>query len=314
MGGSWPLPSGFHVTARSGVGAAVPRTLPPPCHVPASPRTRRASERTGRADAERLRRRGDGPRVALAARGLGTTSPNPVVGCVLLDAARRGRRRGLPRLRRRAARRDRRAGPGRRPGPRRHRRGHPRTLRPHRPYRPLQPGADRRRGGAGWSSPSTTRTRSPPAAPRPCAPPGVEVDTGVRAAEAEAGNIAWLTAVRRGRPYVIWKYAATLDGRSAAADGTSMWITARGSADGRARAARHRRRGHRRRRHGPRRRPAADRPQPARRQPGDPPAAAGGRRHPRPYARRRAGPRRRRPHLDRHRRRGRRRPGRPAST
>jgi diaminohydroxyphosphoribosylaminopyrimidine deaminase/5-amino-6-(5-phosphoribosylamino)uracil reductase len=41
----------------------------------------------------------------------------------------------------------------------------------------------------------------------------------------EAGNIAWLTAVRRRRPYLIWKYAATLDGRSAAADGTSMWIT-----------------------------------------------------------------------------------------
>ena len=30
--------------------------------------------------------------IELAARGLGTTSPNPVVGCVLLDAAgRRGR-------------------------------------------------------------------------------------------------------------------------------------------------------------------------------------------------------------------------------
>jgi diaminohydroxyphosphoribosylaminopyrimidine deaminase/5-amino-6-(5-phosphoribosylamino)uracil reductase len=54
---------------------------------------------------------------------------------------------------------------------------------------------------------------------------GLAVETGVREAEAAAGNIAWLTAVRRGRPYVIWKYAATLDGRSAAVDGTSMWIT-----------------------------------------------------------------------------------------
>jgi diaminohydroxyphosphoribosylaminopyrimidine deaminase/5-amino-6-(5-phosphoribosylamino)uracil reductase len=35
----------------------------------------------------------------------------------------------------------------------------------------------------------------------------------------------WLTAVSRGTPYVIWKFAATLDGRSAAADGTSKWIT-----------------------------------------------------------------------------------------
>src|SRR5690606_40869256 len=52
-----------------------------------------------------------------------------------------------------------------------------------------------------------------------------DVEVGVRQAEVEAGNIFWLTAVRRGRPYVIWKYAATLDGRSAAADGSSMWIT-----------------------------------------------------------------------------------------
>src|SRR4029079_1248023 len=36
---------------------------------------------------------------------------------------------------------------------------------------------------------------------------------------------AWLTAVGRGWPFVLWKFAATLDGRSAAADGTSQWIT-----------------------------------------------------------------------------------------
>jgi diaminohydroxyphosphoribosylaminopyrimidine deaminase/5-amino-6-(5-phosphoribosylamino)uracil reductase len=54
---------------------------------------------------------------------------------------------------------------------------------------------------------------------------GITVETGVRHAEAEAGNIAWLTAVSRRRPYVTWKFAATLDGRSAAADGTSQWIT-----------------------------------------------------------------------------------------
>jgi diaminohydroxyphosphoribosylaminopyrimidine deaminase/5-amino-6-(5-phosphoribosylamino)uracil reductase len=54
---------------------------------------------------------------------------------------------------------------------------------------------------------------------------GVDVEVGVRAEEAAHGMRYWLTAVRRGRPYVIWKYAATLDGRSAAADGTSKWIT-----------------------------------------------------------------------------------------
>jgi diaminohydroxyphosphoribosylaminopyrimidine deaminase/5-amino-6-(5-phosphoribosylamino)uracil reductase len=38
-------------------------------------------------------------------------------------------------------------------------------------------------------------------------------------------NRLWETAVRLGRPAVIWKTAATLDGRIAAADGTSRWIT-----------------------------------------------------------------------------------------
>lgn len=42
---------------------------------------------------------------------------------------------------------------------------------------------------------------------------------------AEDLNRRWLTAVRRGRPYVIAKWAQTLDGRIAAADGTSFWIT-----------------------------------------------------------------------------------------
>ncbi len=38
-------------------------------------------------------------------------------------------------------------------------------------------------------------------------------------------NEPWLTAQRTSRPHVTWKFAATLDGRSAAADGTSRWIT-----------------------------------------------------------------------------------------
>ena len=54
---------------------------------------------------------------------------------------------------------------------------------------------------------------------------GVQVESGVLAAQAAHQLRYWLTAVRRGRPYLIWKYAATLDGRSAAADGTSRWIT-----------------------------------------------------------------------------------------
>ncbi len=55
---------------------------------------------------------------------------------------------------------------------------------------------------------------------------GVDVELGVEQAEAETGALAaWLTGVRQHRPHVIWKVAATLDGRVAAADGTSRWIT-----------------------------------------------------------------------------------------
>ncbi len=54
---------------------------------------------------------------------------------------------------------------------------------------------------------------------------GVEVESGVLGSEAAAVNEIWSAAMRLGRPFVTWKFAATLDGRSAAADGTSMWIT-----------------------------------------------------------------------------------------
>ncbi|WBU36837.1 bifunctional diaminohydroxyphosphoribosylaminopyrimidine deaminase/5-amino-6-(5-phosphoribosylamino)uracil reductase RibD [Homoserinibacter sp. YIM 151385] len=54
---------------------------------------------------------------------------------------------------------------------------------------------------------------------------GVEVVGGVLAEEAEQRLEGWLTAVRRGRPWVTVKWASSLDGRAAAADGTSRWIT-----------------------------------------------------------------------------------------
>lgn len=54
---------------------------------------------------------------------------------------------------------------------------------------------------------------------------GVDVEGGVLIDEARAVNPVWTFAVDTGRPYVTWKFAATLDGRSAAADGSSRWIT-----------------------------------------------------------------------------------------
>ncbi|MBE1488987.1 bifunctional diaminohydroxyphosphoribosylaminopyrimidine deaminase/5-amino-6-(5-phosphoribosylamino)uracil reductase RibD [Plantactinospora soyae] len=162
--------------------------------------------------------------IALAARGMGTTSPNPLVGCVLLDPRGEVVGEGF----------------------------HAYAGGPHAEIVALAQAGERARGGTAVVTlePCDHVGRTGPCSgaliragvrrvvlgvpdPNPVASggvetlraAGVEVEIGVRAAEAEAGNLAWLTAVRRGRPYLIWKYAATLDGRIAAADGTSMWIT-----------------------------------------------------------------------------------------
>lgn len=54
---------------------------------------------------------------------------------------------------------------------------------------------------------------------------GVDVEGGLLADEAARINVAWTHAVTTGRPFVTWKAAATMDGRVAADDGTSRWIT-----------------------------------------------------------------------------------------
>jgi diaminohydroxyphosphoribosylaminopyrimidine deaminase/5-amino-6-(5-phosphoribosylamino)uracil reductase len=54
---------------------------------------------------------------------------------------------------------------------------------------------------------------------------GIEVETGLLADEARALNRVWTFAVEQGRPFVTWKVATTLDGRSAAADGSSRWVS-----------------------------------------------------------------------------------------
>jgi diaminohydroxyphosphoribosylaminopyrimidine deaminase/5-amino-6-(5-phosphoribosylamino)uracil reductase len=162
--------------------------------------------------------------IALAARGLGTTSPNPVVGCLLLDADGEVVGQGF----------------------------HAYAGGPHAEIVALAQAGELARGGTAVVTlePCNHTGRTGPCAqaligagvkrvviavddPTPVAAggaatlrgAGVQVETGVRRHEAEQGNVAWLTAVRRGRPYVTWKYAATLDGRSAAVDGTSQWIT-----------------------------------------------------------------------------------------
>ena len=54
---------------------------------------------------------------------------------------------------------------------------------------------------------------------------GIAVGHGLLAAEGEALLHPWLEAVRRGRAWTTVKWASTLDGRAAAADGSSQWIT-----------------------------------------------------------------------------------------
>ncbi len=160
--------------------------------------------------------------VELAARGLGSTSPNPVVGCVVLNSE------GFP------------VGEG----------WHQRAGGPHAEIHALAEAGDDARGGTaivtlepcdhtGRTGPCSLAlidagiarvvyAVADPAAgggARRLAEAGVDVERGLLAEEAVAGNAAWLTAMRLQRPYVIWKYAATLDGRIAAADGSSRWIT-----------------------------------------------------------------------------------------
>ena len=67
---------------------------------------------------------------------------------------------------------------------------------------------------------------------------GISVAAGVMADLVAGGPLReWLHKQRTGLPHVTWKFATSVDGRSAAADGTSQWITSEA-----ARADVHRRR------------------------------------------------------------------------
>lgn len=162
--------------------------------------------------------------IDLAARGLGRTAPNPVVGCVVLDPSGAVVGEGF----------------------------HERAGGPHAEVRALADAGDRARGGTavvtlepcrhtGRTGPCTQAlldagvARVVVAVPDPTATAGggadllrsagVEVVEGVGREAAAHGNRAWLHAMVHDRPFITWKLAATLDGRTAAADGTSRWIT-----------------------------------------------------------------------------------------
>jgi diaminohydroxyphosphoribosylaminopyrimidine deaminase/5-amino-6-(5-phosphoribosylamino)uracil reductase len=54
---------------------------------------------------------------------------------------------------------------------------------------------------------------------------GIEVDIGLLEDRARELNLGWLMKVEHGRPWVRVKIAASLDGRTALANGVSQWIT-----------------------------------------------------------------------------------------
>ena len=162
--------------------------------------------------------------VELAAYGVGSTHPNPVVGCVITA------RDGHP------------VGEG----------WHAYSGGPHAEVEALRMAGARARGGTAYVTlePCNHTGRTGPCAdaliaagisrvvyavpdPNRQAAGGAEklrtkdiqVEQGVLQDEAEAVNHVWLHSVRMGRPFVTWKFATTLDGRSAAADRSSKWIT-----------------------------------------------------------------------------------------
>lgn len=54
---------------------------------------------------------------------------------------------------------------------------------------------------------------------------GIEVESGIGEVQARQENRGWLTKMELGRPRITWKIASTMDGKVAASDGSSKWIT-----------------------------------------------------------------------------------------
>ena len=161
--------------------------------------------------------------LALAEKGLYTATPNPRVGCVLA-------RDGVV------------VGEG----------WHEKAGAPHAEANALAAAGPAARGATAYVSlePCNHQGRTPPCAaalvaagvvrvvaavrdPNPQArdgartleAAGVKVEHGLLEEEARELNIGFFSRITRARPWVRMKIAATLDGRTALADGHSQWIT-----------------------------------------------------------------------------------------
>jgi diaminohydroxyphosphoribosylaminopyrimidine deaminase/5-amino-6-(5-phosphoribosylamino)uracil reductase len=161
--------------------------------------------------------------LALAEKGLYTTTPNPRVGCVLARGASV-------------------VGEG----------WHEKAGAPHAEANALAAAGPAARGATAYVTlePCNHQGRTPPCAaalaaagvarvvaavrdpnPEACngagtlAAAGVKVEHGLLEEEARELNIGFFSRMTRARPWVRMKIAATLDGRTALPDGRSQWIT-----------------------------------------------------------------------------------------
>ncbi|MDR9391331.1 MAG: bifunctional diaminohydroxyphosphoribosylaminopyrimidine deaminase/5-amino-6-(5-phosphoribosylamino)uracil reductase RibD [Trueperaceae bacterium] len=167
----------------------------------------------------------------LAERGRGTTSPNPLVGCVLVHPAHPGSDHGAI------------VGRG----------YHAEAGGPHAEVVALEAADGFTEGATAYVTlePCNHHGRTPPCTealieagvarvvvatldPDPrvrgrgvarLREAGVQVEVGVLADLAEAQNEPYLTAQREGRPWVLYKTATSLDGKTAATSGDARWVT-----------------------------------------------------------------------------------------
>jgi diaminohydroxyphosphoribosylaminopyrimidine deaminase/5-amino-6-(5-phosphoribosylamino)uracil reductase len=163
--------------------------------------------------------------VALGERGRLTAAPNPWVGCLIISPGGEVVGRGF----------------------------HERAGQPHAEVHALREAGERARDGTAYVTldPCAHQGRTPPCAPALVEAgvsrvvvavldpddrvagrgldilraAGIAVDVGVGAEAAARSLGAYLHHRRTGRPLCLLKTAASIDGRTAAADGTSQWIT-----------------------------------------------------------------------------------------